>query len=139
MLINADAFAVSERNLDQAVSFPDRYRRRRFNRWNAFDRRRRRGDLNRHKTRWARSFRRQSNLPPPREHQTRRNSVSARDLRHHSAWDQSLLNDPHLLVARPATSPLNAAQNFNSHKPPLTLPLNPHPSPNPPTTQGTPP
>jgi hypothetical protein len=46
-------FAVNERDLDQAAPFPLRYRRRRFRRRNAFDRRGMRGDLNRHKAWWA--------------------------------------------------------------------------------------
>ena len=49
----APTFAVSERDLDQAAPFPNRYRRRRFRRRNAFGRRGRRGELNRHKAWWA--------------------------------------------------------------------------------------
>jgi hypothetical protein len=49
----APTCAVSERNLDQAPPFPDRYRRRRFRRRNACDRSGRRGELNRHKAWWA--------------------------------------------------------------------------------------
>jgi hypothetical protein len=36
--------------------------------------------------------------------------------------------DPHLIVARPATAPLNPAQNLYSHQPTLRLALKPHAS-----------
>jgi hypothetical protein len=39
--------------------------------------------------------------------------VPPRDLRHHRAGRQRLLDDPHLIVARPATATLNPAQNFS--------------------------
>jgi hypothetical protein len=38
--------------------------------------------------------------------------VPLRDLRHHRAGRQRFLDDPHLIVARPATAPLNPAQNL---------------------------
>src|SRR6266481_2870386 len=65
---------------------------------------------------------------PPREHQTRRNAVPSRDLRHHRAGCQRLLDDPHLVVARPATATLNPAQNFYPHQPTLRLALKPYAS-----------
>ncbi|WP_413992457.1 DUF1643 domain-containing protein [Labrys okinawensis] len=64
--------------------------------------------------------------------------MSARDLRHHRARRQRLFNDPHLLVARPATAALNSAQNFNPHQPTLRLALKPHASPQAVTMQGGP-
>src|SRR6266446_3805718 len=93
ILVNADALAVTELDLDQAASL----RRWGFNRSEALDRSR--GDLNRDKARSCRSDSRQAGTPPPREHQTRRNAVPPRDLRHHRAGRQRLLDDPHLAVA----------------------------------------
>jgi hypothetical protein len=68
ILINADALAVTELDLDQAASLPGRHHRWGFNRSDAFDRSR--GDLNRDKARSRRSDSRQAGPPPPREHQT---------------------------------------------------------------------
>jgi transposase len=44
--------------------------------------------------------------------------------------------DPHLIVARPATAPLNPAQNLYPHQPTLRLALKPHPSSGTVTEQG---
>jgi hypothetical protein len=71
-----------------------------------------------------RSSNRRAN-PPPRDHQTGRNAVPSRDLRHHCPGRQRL-DDPHLVVARPATPTLNPAQNFCPHQPTLGLALKPH-------------
>src|SRR6202040_439821 len=76
----------------------------------------------------CRSGSRQAGPPPPREHQTRRNAVPPRDLRHHRAGRQRLLDDPHLVVARPATATLNPTQNLYPHQPTLRLALKPHAS-----------
>ena len=82
-----------------------------------------RGELNRDKLRSRRNDTRQASPPPPREHQTRRNAVSPRDLRHHRAGRQRLFDDPHLIVARPAAATLNPAQNLYPHLPTLRLAL----------------
>src|SRR5258705_8953871 len=134
ILVNADALAVTELDLDQAASLPGRHRRWGFNRSEAFGRSR--GDLNRDKARSRRSDSRQPSPPPPREHQTRRNAVPPRDLRHHRAGRQRLLDDSHLIVARPATATLNPAQNLYPHQPTLRLALKPHVSRKPITEQG---
>src|SRR4029077_8686604 len=73
------------------------------------------------KRRPCRSDSRQAGPPPPREHQTPRNAVPPRDLRHHRAGRQRLLDDPHLVVARPATATLNPSQNLYPHQPTLRL------------------
>jgi len=109
----------AELDLNQAASLPGRHRRWGFNRSDAFGHSR--GDLNRDKARSRRSDRRQASPPPPREHQTGRNAVPSRDLRHHCPGRQRLLDDPHLVVARPATATLNSAQNFYPHQPTLKL------------------
>src|SRR6202022_899768 len=126
ILVNADALAVSELDLDQTAALPGRHRRWGFNRSDAFGRSR--GDLNRDKARSRRSDSRQASSPPPREHQTRRNAVPPRDLRPPRAGRQRLLDDPHLIVARPATATLNPAQNLYPHQPTLRLALKPHAS-----------
>ncbi len=122
----ADALAVTELDLDQTASLPGRHRRWGFNRSHAFGRSRR--DPNRDKARSRRSDSRQAGPPPPREHQTRRNAVPPRDLRHHRAGRQRLLDDPHLIVARPATATHNPIQNLYPHLPTLRLTLKPHAS-----------
>src|SRR5260370_4073088 len=119
ILVNADALAVTELDLDQAAALPGRYRHWGFNRSDAFGCSR--GDPNRDKARSRRSDSRQAGPPPPREHQTRRNAGPSRDLRHHRAGRQRLLDDPHLIVARPATATLNPAQNLYPHQPTLRL------------------
>ena len=98
-----------------------RHRRWGFDRSDAFGRSR--GELNRDKPRSRRNDTRQASPPPPREHQTRRNAVSPRDLRHHRAGRQRLFDDPHLIVARPAAATLNPAQNLYPHLPTLRLAL----------------
>src|ERR1700722_10549528 len=134
ILVNADALAITELDLDQAAALPGRHRRWGFNRSDAFGRSR--GDLNRDKPRSRRSGSRQASPPPPREHQTRRNAVPPRDLGHHRARRQRLLDDPHLVVARPATTTLNPAQNLYPHQPTLRLALKPMLRRNPVTEQG---
>src|ERR1700692_550050 len=126
ILVNADALAVTELDLDQAASLPGRHRRWGFNRSDAFDRRRR--ELNRDEARPPRSDSRQAGPPPPREHQTRRNAVPPRDLRHHRAGRQRLLDDTHLIVERQATATLTPATNIYTHQPTLRLALKAHAS-----------
>jgi hypothetical protein len=135
ILVNTEALAVTEFDLDQAPAFPGRYRRWRLDRLDAFCR----GDLHRNKVRSRRSDSRQAGPPPPCEHQTRRNAVPPRDLRHNRARRQRLLNDPHLIVARPATATLNPAQNFYPHLPTLRLALKLDPRRIPGNEQGGPP
>src|SRR5258707_2274906 len=77
ILVNADALAVTELDLDQTAALPGRHRRWGFNRSDAFGRSR--GDPNRDKAWSPRSDSRQASSPPPREHQTRRNAVPPRD------------------------------------------------------------
>ncbi len=62
-----------------------------------------------------------------------------RDLRHNRAGRQRLFNDPHLIVARPAATTLNPAQNLYSHLPTLRLALKLDPRRIPATQQGGPP
>src|ERR1700689_1692053 len=96
VLVNADTLAATEVDLDQAPAPPGRNRRWGFNRCDAFGGNR--GQLNRDKPRSRRSDTRQASPPPPREHQTRRNAVPPRDLRHNRAGRQRLFDDPHLIV-----------------------------------------
>src|ERR1700722_18742590 len=126
ILIDADTLAVTELDLDHAASLPGRHCRGGLNRSGAFGRDRR--ELNRKKPRSRRSRGRQTGSSPPREHQTCRNTVPPRDLRHHRAGRKRFLDDPHLVVARPATTTLNPAQNLYPHLPTLRLALKPHPS-----------
>src|SRR5206468_3461243 len=95
--------------------------------------------LNRDKLRSRRNDTRQARPPPPREHQTRRNAVPPRDLRHNRAGRQRLFDDPHLIVARPATTTLNPAQDLYPHLPTLRLALKLDPRRIPATQQGGPP
>src|SRR5215211_4691115 len=134
ILVNADALAVTELDLDQAASLPGRHRRWGFNRSEAFGGSR--GDLNRGQARSRRSDNREASPPPPREHQTRRNAVPPRDFRHHRAAHQRLPDDPHLIVARPATATLNPAQNLYPHQPTIRLALKPDARRKPVTEQG---
>ena len=108
-----------------------------FNRWDAFGRSR--GELNRDKPRSRRNDTRQASPPRPRKHQTRRNAVPPRDLRHNRAGRQRPFDDPHLIVARPATTTLNPVQNFYPHLPTLRLALKLDPRRIPVTQQGGPP
>ena len=62
-----------------------------------------------------------------------------RDFRHNRAGRQRLFDDPHLIVARPATTTLNPAQNFYPHLPTLRLALKLDPRRTPATHQGGPP
>src|SRR5206468_6129427 len=137
VLVNADTLAATEFDLDQAPAPPGRNHRWGFNRWNAFGRTR--GELNRDKLRSRRNDTRQARPPPPREHQTRRNAVPPRDLRHNRAGRQRLFDDPHLIVARPATTTLNPAQDLYPHLPTLRLALKLDPRRIPATQQGGPP
>jgi hypothetical protein len=65
--------------------------------------------------------------------------VPPRDLRHNRAGRQGLFDDPHLIVARPATTTLNLAQNLYPHLPTLRLALKLDPRRIPITQQGGPP
>jgi transposase len=62
--------------------------------------------------------------------------VPLRDLRHHRARRQRFFDDPHLIVARPATTTLNTAQNLYPHLPTLRLALKLDPRRIPRTEQG---
>lgn len=54
--------------------------------------------------------------------------VPSRDLRHDRARRQRLLDNLHLLVARPAPPTLDAVENLNPHQPTLRLALKPYAS-----------
>jgi hypothetical protein len=61
-------------------------------------------------------------LPPPSEYHACCNSNTARDLTHLCARLQRLFDDPNLVVLRPASSPLNPAQNLDPHKTSTRIP-----------------
>src|SRR5258707_926821 len=48
--------------------------------------------------------------------QARCNAIAARNLRHLRPWRQRLLDDPRLVILRPAPSPLQPAQNLDPHR-----------------------
>src|SRR6202035_2383899 len=52
----------------------------------------------------------------PGEHHARRNAIAARNLRHLRPWRQRLLDDPRLVILRPAPPPLQPAQNLDPHR-----------------------
>jgi hypothetical protein len=72
------------------------------------------GDLHRRKTRS--NLPNRSSLPTPGEHHARRNSIAACNLSHLCARRQRFLDDPHLVVMRPAPPPLDPAQYLDTHR-----------------------
>src|ERR1700729_2586082 len=70
-------------------------------------------------------------LSAPGEHHARRNAIAARNLRYLRPWRQRLLDDPRLVILRPAPPPLQPAQNLDPHRlMTLKLDLRSHASPN---------
>ena len=57
-----------------------------------------------------------SRLSSPGEHHARRHPVATRNLRHLRPRRQRLLDNPHLVVMRPAPSPLNPVQYLDTHR-----------------------
>jgi hypothetical protein len=49
-------------------------------------------------------------------------AIAPRNLRHLRPWRQRLLDDPRLVILRPASPPLQRAQNLDPHRP-MTLEL----------------
>ncbi|VIO79090.1 hypothetical protein CI41S_66550 [Bradyrhizobium ivorense] len=85
------------------------------------------GDLHRRK-RWHNLFRCPC-LSTPGKHQAGRYSVATRNLSHLRARCQCLLDNPCLVVLRPAPPPLQPAQNLDPHRlMTLKLDLRPHAS-----------
>src|ERR1700741_3424549 len=62
-------------------------------------------------------------LSAPGEHHARRNAIAACNLRHLRPWRQRLLDNPRLVIMRPAPPPLQPAQNLDPHRL-MTLKLN---------------
>src|SRR6478736_5949860 len=75
---------------------------------------RRGGDPHRRKTLFNLCDR--PSLPTPGEHHARRYPVATRNLSHLRARRQSLLDNPRLVILRPAPTPLQPAQNLDPHR-----------------------
>jgi hypothetical protein len=55
-------------------------------------------------------------LPTPGEHQARRDTVATRNFSHLPARRPRLLDNPRLIILRPALTPLQPAQNLHPHR-----------------------